>query len=364
MNCAQSAQPHARGKQDKGASDGACSQGIQGAKCLRLSPHTFDLLRGLGWKALDGVHAVSMIAPWGARRILHSVKALAHLQGQMTAQSQQENVPMAQHPPLCAPSPSARWRLGPPADHPVLVVGGCGGIGWALCQALLEQGVRVAVMDLPQALERRDLSGLEAALALDLADRDSIAAAFGALAGNGFAPRQLVLASGFVRALSRVGEGDGALWDATMAGNLTGLAQALAHALPAMRGAGGGAVTALSTAIGQIGSPGYGAYGAAKAGFNALIRTVAQEEAPLIRANAVAPGAVDTAFIRGGFGAGAGEDGPPARISLDAYARLVPLGRIATAEDVVGPILFLMSDAARYITGQVLHVNGGAFLRD
>ncbi|MBL0123696.1 MAG: SDR family oxidoreductase [Betaproteobacteria bacterium] len=50
------------------------------------------------------------------------------------------------------------------------------------------------------------------------------------------------------------------------------------------------------------------------------------------------------------------------RVDIDAYARLVPLARIGVAEDVVGPILFLLSSAARYITGQVLHIDGGALM--
>jgi 3-oxoacyl-[acyl-carrier protein] reductase len=269
---------------------------------------------------------------------------------------------MAQIAPL--PCHGVSSVLGPPRDHPVLIVGGCGGIGWALCQALLAQGVQVAILDLPAALDRRDLAGVAVSAPVDLADLASIERVFTTPSLQAFGARQIVLASGFVAGLSPVREAAPALWSATMAGNLAGLAHLLACALPGLRAAGGGAVTALSTAIGQIGSPGYAAYGAAKAGLNALIRTLALEEAPLIRANAVAPGAVDTAFIRGGFAAGAEEEGPPARFSLDAYAKLVPLGRIATADDVVGPLLFLMSDTARYITGQVLHVNGGAFLRD
>ena len=86
--------------------------------------------------------------------------------------------------------------------------------------------------------------------------------------------------------------------------------------------------------------------------------------APDIRVNGVAPGAVDNAFIRGGYAEGGAQAGPPARFDEEDYLQKIPMGRMGMNEDVVGPVLFLLSDAARYITGQVLHVNGGGFMRD
>ena len=106
--------------------------------------------------------------------------------------------------------------------------------------------------------------------------------------------------------------------------------------------------------------PGYGPYGASKAGLIALTKSIAMEEAPLVRANAVAPGAVRTAFLEGGTGREGRAKGGGTRLDVAAYVRGVPMGRIAEAEDVVGPILFLLSGASGYMTGQVLWVNGGA----
>ncbi|MEO7940420.1 MAG: SDR family oxidoreductase, partial [Burkholderiaceae bacterium] len=83
------------------------------------------------------------------------------------------------------------------------------------------------------------------------------------------------------------------------------------------------------------------------------------EAAPIVRANAVAPSAVDTAFLRGGTGRGE-EDGQAARLDVAAYARTLPLQRIANPDDIVGPILFLAGPASRYMTGQVLHINAGS----
>lgn len=83
-----------------------------------------------------------------------------------------------------------------------------------------------------------------------------------------------------------------------------------------------------------------------------------------MRVNAVAPGGVDTALLRGGYGQGGSEDGKPLRLDVDAYVAHVPLGRIGVADDIAAPVLFLLSDAAACISGQVLHVNGGAPMRE
>jgi 3-oxoacyl-[acyl-carrier protein] reductase len=106
-------------------------------------------------------------------------------------------------------------------------------------------------------------------------------------------------------------------------------------------------------------SPGYGPYASAKAGILALTRMLAAEHSPAIRVNAVAPSAVRTEFITGGTGR-TGQDSTPL-LDLDAYGRTLPLQRVAEADDVVGPILFLLGPGSRYLTGQVLHVNGGLF---
>ena len=87
---------------------------------------------------------------------------------------------------------------------------------------------------------------------------------------------------------------------------------------------------------------------------------MALEHAPDIRGNCVAPSAVDIAFLCGGTGRS--DEAQDAAIDIPAYACAIPLGRIAIPEDVTGPILFLLSDEAGYITGQVLHVNGGVFM--
>ena len=79
-----------------------------------------------------------------------------------------------------------------------------------------------------------------------------------------------------------------------------------------------------------------------------------------MRVNAVGPGAVDTAFLRGGTGR-SDETGTPS-LDIDAYSAMIPLKRIAVPDDMVGPVLFLLGDDSRYMTGQTLWVNGGAYM--
>jgi 3-oxoacyl-[acyl-carrier protein] reductase len=111
-----------------------------------------------------------------------------------------------------------------------------------------------------------------------------------------------------------------------------------------------------------LGNEGYAPYAIAKNAIITLTRTLAKELAPSIRVNCVAPGAVQTPFLGKGTGRGGKQGDMPERVDIEVFKKLVPLKRIAQPSDVAEPILFLMSDAARYITGQTLHINGGAMM--
>lgn len=197
---------------------------------------------------------------------------------------------------------------------------------------------------------------------IDLRDETSIVAAMERLGESGATLDGIAVCSGYTSGSDSVAELDTTRFDDVLSGNLRGPVLALRQAVPLL--ADGASIVLLTTAIGQIGAPGYAAYGASKAALNAITRILAAELAPSVRVNGVAPGAVDTAFVRGGFGAGAPEDGDPQRFDAREYEAKVPLGRMAVPDDVVGPVLFLLSESARHITGQILHVNGGAFMRD
>jgi 3-oxoacyl-[acyl-carrier protein] reductase len=253
-------------------------------------------------------------------------------------------------------------RLGPPVGSQLLVIGGCGGIGHALVQHSERLGLEVTIMDLPQAAVRRGIASDANFVGVDLRDEESIDAAFSKLQEIGMSFDGVAICSGYTKGHDRIGGLDTQRFDDVIYGNLRGPVLAMRAVLPLLTPE--AAVVVLTTGIGQIGAPGYAGYGASKAGLNAIIRIFAAEAAPGIRVNGVAPGAVDTAFIRGGFAEGAADVGEPERFNADDYSRRVPMGRMGVSDDVVGPMLFLLSENARYVTGQVLHVNGGALMRD
>lgn len=106
--------------------------------------------------------------------------------------------------------------------------------------------------------------------------------------------------------------------------------------------------------------PGMGAYATSKGGLISLTKGLAAELAPAIRVNSVAPGAVETDFMSGGTGRFTKRDDRSWFDTMsEKYRSTIPLGRVAEPDDIVGPILFLSGQASRYMTGQVLHLNGG-----
>lgn len=139
-------------------------------------------------------------------------------------------------------------------------------------------------------------------------------------------------------------------WRATMLQNLDAVFATTRAALGLM--ASGGTVVLVSSTAGQRGEAMHADYAATKGALIALTKSLAIECAPAITVNCVAPGWVDTEMSASAF-AGDGRE---------RIARTIPLQRIASAEDVAGPIVFLCSPLARHITGEILNVNGGSVL--
>jgi NAD(P)-dependent dehydrogenase (short-subunit alcohol dehydrogenase family) len=148
-------------------------------------------------------------------------------------------------------------------------------------------------------------------------------------------------------------------WDEVMHVNLRAAWFCVRAALPLMRKSGGGSIVTISSSLAFNPNRGFSAYVATKGGLVSFTKAIAAENGPGIRANVVAPSAVDTAFLAGGSGRrGTGSDAW-FRQALPGYVANIPLGRLANPDDIVGPVLFLAGPASGYITGQVIHVNGG-----
>lgn len=226
-----------------------------------------------------------------------------------------------------------------------VVTGGAGGIGGGVIAALRDGGARVASLDLHRA------PAAELSVECDLADPEAVVAGCARVRAELGTPTVLVCAAG-VCSEHPYADLVPAEWSRVMDSSLTATYLVTRALLPAMAEAEGGAVVTLSSGWATKGYPRGPHYAAAKAGIEALTKSLALEFAGAgIRVNSVAPGPVMTPMVTD-------------RRDFDYAGRAaaIPLGRIADVIDIVDPVLFLAGAGARYITGQVLHVNGGMLM--
>lgn len=250
-------------------------------------------------------------------------------------------------------------RLRPPAGFRVAVVGGCGGIGRSFVAAALDAGMAIAILDLPASLAAHPPPAGCLTHAVDATSPTDVESAFAGIRAGWGALDGLVNLCGFSGPRKPLLELELTAWREVTQGNLDAAFLISKYALPLLLQGSAPAIVHVASSLAVKASPGYGPYASAKAGILALTRLLASEHSPFIRVNAVAPSAVRTEFITGGTGRKVQGSAP--LLDLDDYGRALPLQRVAEAEDVVGPILFLLGPGSRYMTGQVLHVNGGLF---
>jgi 3-oxoacyl-[acyl-carrier protein] reductase len=224
-----------------------------------------------------------------------------------------------------------------------LVTGAARGIGARIAERFAQQGCFVY---------RGDLAGAD--LRMDVSDRASVRAAVERIKEEKGGLDVLVNNAGLL-ATGAFGETTGEAWDRLVAVNLTGVFNCVQAAVPAMRGRKGACIINLASVAAEKGGGAMGNvwYGATKAAVVAITKGLGRELGPEgIRVNAIAPGMMETEMVRGHLT-------PELREKL--LARF-PLGRFAEPEDVARLALFLASDAASFITGETIAVDGG-FLR-
>ena len=236
-----------------------------------------------------------------------------------------------------------------------VVTGGAGGLGAAVAVALADAGARVAVADLDHDGARALASELgpgHIALPIDVRSTASVGAAAADVLAQLGPPSILFCGAGVqrVRPTLEVTDED---WDFVVDINLGGTFRCCRAFGAAMVEHGRGAIVNVASLSGlEFGGGGRVPYGASKGGVTGLTRALAIEWAPMgVRVNAVAPGIVATPMVRG-----LADDGS---LDLDDLSARVPLGRIATPEDIAGVTLMLVSRAGEYIVGQTLIIDGG-----
>ena len=238
-----------------------------------------------------------------------------------------------------------------------LVTGASRGIGDAIARKLAAEGARV----IGTATSKAGAESVSATLAngppgcrgmtLDVASSESVSALFQQLESDSLLPGIVVNNAGITRdgLLARMGEGD---WDAVLDTNLKALYRTCKAAARHLMRARRGRIINITSVVGVMGNAGQVNYSAAKAGMIGFTRALARELAPRnITVNAVAPGFIDTDMTRA-----------LADKQRETLIGQIPLGRLGSGEDVASTVAFLASPGAGYITGELIHVNGGLFM--
>ncbi len=238
-----------------------------------------------------------------------------------------------------------------------LVTGASRGIGRAIATKLTSDGFTVvgtATSDggaeaISAYLAEAGSSGC--GMRLDVADPDSVAAVIKAITERYGAPLVLVNNAGITRdnILMRMKEDE---WDAVIDTNLSALYRVSKPCLRGMTKARWGRIVNITSVVGSMGNIGQSNYAATKAGAEGFTRALARElGSRSVTVNCVAPGFIDTDMTR-----------ELAEEQRELMLNQIPLGRLGASEEIAAVVAFLCSDAAAYITGETIHVNGGMYM--
>jgi 3-oxoacyl-[acyl-carrier protein] reductase len=238
---------------------------------------------------------------------------------------------------------STELSSGTGVSRVVLVTGGSKGIGRGIAERLAAAGHRVAA-----TYRSGDVPAGVLGVKCDVTDSAQVDAAFTEVEGTLGPVEVLVANAGITRdgLLMRMSDDD---WDAVLATNLTGAFRVARRAARPMVKARFGRIVFISSVVGQLGSAGQINYAASKSGLVGLARSLARELGSRgVTANVVAPGFIETDMT-----AVLSEE------QVKSYGEQIPLRRLGSVSDVAGTIEFLAGDAAGYITGALIPVDGG-----
>lgn len=243
------------------------------------------------------------------------------------------------------------------ADKVAVVTGGGQGIGRSIVQVLAAHGADIAICDLSLSLAQEAAKDVEAlgrrslAVKADVSQSRDVEEMVKSILAEWEKIDILINNAGVTRdtLLIRMKEED---WTRVMDINVKGAFHCMKAVLPSMIKQRKGKIVSIASIVGVMGNAGQTSYSASKAALLGLTKSAAREYASRgITVNAVAPGFIQTAMT----------DALSPEVK-DALLRQIPLARFGTPNDVSNAVLFLVSDVADYMTGQVIHVNGGMWM--
>ena len=243
-------------------------------------------------------------------------------------------------------------------ERVALVTGSSRGIGRAVALELAGAGVDIVVTYRERqqaaaavAAEAQALGVRALVVPLDVSSRASVREAIGAAIAEFGRVDILVNDAGILeqKPFATITDDD---WDLTMAVNLRGAFVCAQELLPQMKARGWGRIVNMASSGGQLGGTLSVHYATSKAGIIGLTRSLARLGAPEVLVNCVAPGLIDTEMTAAEIASEAGRQ----------KVRAIPIGRAGLAEEVARAVAYLASDAASYVTGQTINVNGGLYL--
>ena len=244
-------------------------------------------------------------------------------------------------------------------ERVVVVTGGSRGIGKSVALKFAEEKAKIIIVhydpdenaarETMDLLERRDCN--VEAHKIDVSSGQQVEELFKKILSRYGRVDVLVNNAGIAKdsLLLRMSEKD---WDAVLDVNLKGVFNCTKSVLRSMIRQRRGSIVSIASVAGQIGNAGQANYAASKAGIMGFTKTIAREVASRgITVNAVAPGFINTEMTAA----------LPEKV-IESYLQQIPLGRLGSAEDVAETVYWLCSSSAGYITGQIIHVNGGMYM--